>query len=403
MSNSDRSATAHRPFYKTKRFLIPAVLIVALVVFRFMLPGIVKKYVNKSLAELPGYYGQVADIDIALWRGAYRIDGLYLNVVDGSTQVPFLKINEIDISVEWKSLFKGRFVSEIYLRTPELIYLLEDQENLSEEEAPAVEDWTKVVTDLVPIEINHFEITNGKVSYVEVNTEPNIDLQLTDLFFTVANLSNVEAKANTLPSPFKATAVSFGGGQVALDGKVNWLKQVPDLDMTFSLTGADAKALNDWTEHYVGIDFDSGTFELSSEVAIADGFMKGYIKPLLINGKLIGNDDSFGEVVWEGFLGFFKFLFTNQKTETLATKVPLEGDLNNVEAGIWPTITNILKNAWIQAFRQAPDEEIEFQDALGGDDADKTKKELRQERREERKEKREERKEEREREKEQEQ
>ena len=380
--------TPPRPFYQRKRYLIPAILLIGLVVLRILLPGIVKKYVNKSLAELPGYYGQVADIDIALWRGAYQIDGLYLNVVDGKTEVPFLKISTIDISVEWKSLFKGRIVSEVYLRTPEVIYLLEDQESVPTDEAPEVEDWTKVVTDLVPIEINRFEITNGKVSYVEVNAEPNIDLQFTELDFNVNNLSNVEAKPNTLPSPFRATAVSFGGGNVALEGQVNWLKEVPDIDLTFSLTGADARALNDWTDHYAGIDFDSGTFELSSEVAIADGFMKGYIKPLLINGKMVGSEDSFREKIWEGFLGFFKFLFTNQKTETLATKVPLEGDLNNVEAGIWPTVTNIFKNAWIQAFKQSPDEEIEYEDALDPNadtDQDKTRKERRRERRAERK------------------
>lgn len=375
-----------RNFYRKKRYLIPAILIVALLAFRLYLPTLVKNYVNKTLANLPGYYGQVDDIDIALIRGAYVIKGLYLNVVDGATEVPFLKLPQTDISVEWKSLFKGRLVSEIYLTSPEVIYLLEDQETMTTEEEPSTEDWSKALTDLVPISINRLEVTDGKLAYVEVNAEPNIDLQINEFYLTAQNLSNVVAEEHTLPSTVTATGVSFGNGKMELDGKLNLVKEIPDADLTFSLTGADATALNDWTNAYVGIDFESGTFALTSEVAIADGLLKGYLKPLLKDGKMIGSDDSFVEKVWEGFVGFFKFLFKNHKTDTLATEVPLEGDLNNPSVGIVPTIFNIFENAWIHAFTASPDETIEYEDALElKDGEEKSKKELRQERRAKRK------------------
>ena len=375
-----------RPFYRKKRFLIPGILLVALIAFRLYLPTLVKNYVNKTLAELPGYYGQVADIDIALWRGAYVINGMYLNVVDGATQVPFLKLPKTDISVEWKSILKGRIVSEIYLTSPEVIYLLEDQETLTSEEAASTDDWTKALTDIVPVNINHFEVNNGKLAYVEVNAEPNIDLEITDLRLVADNLSNVIAAKNTLPSPVSASGVSFGGGAVKLDGKLNLIKEVPDMDLTFSLEGANATALNDWTKQYVGIDFESGTFEVFSEVAIADGYLKGYVKPLLTDGKLIGKDDSFTEVIWEGFVGFFKFLFTNQKTDTLGTEVAFEGDLSDPEVKVWPTVTNIFKNAWIKAFQPDTDDSVDYEDALlGADGKELTGKELRQAKRAKRK------------------
>ena len=375
----------HRPFYRRKRFLIPGIVLLALIAFRLYLPTLVKNYVNQVLAELPGYYGQVSDIDIALIRGAYTIEGLYLNVVDGQTEVPFLKLPQTDISVEWKSLFKGRIVSEIYLTGPEVIYLLEDQETQTTDEAPAAEDWTKALTDLVPIDINHFEINGGKLAYVEVNAEPNIDLEITDLRLVADNLSNVTAAPATLPSPISASGVSFGGGNVKLDGALNLIKEIPDMDITFSLEGSNATALNDWTRQYVGIDFESGTFEVFSEVAVADGYLTGYVKPLLSEGKLIGKDDSFTQVVWEGFVGFFKFLFTNQKTKTLGTEVAFEGDLNNPEVKIWPTVTNIFKNAWIKAFSADTDDSVDFEDALNGDDGELSGKEKRQRRRAERK------------------
>lgn len=380
--------TPSRPLYRRKRVLIPLILLIGLVVLRLFLPSIVKNYVNKTLANIPGYTGYVEDIDIALIRGAYAIDGLHLDVVDGQTQVPFLTIPRTDLSIEWKSLFRGRLVSEIYVYRPELIYLVEDQETLSTAEAPDADDWTEAITDLVPVDINRFDIVDGKIAYVQVNVEPNIDLQLTDFDFSVTNLRNVRAAARTLPSPFRATATSFGNGRMELTGNVNVIKEIPDLDLTFSLDSADATALNAYTSHYAGIDFDSGRFGLYSEVAIADGYLKGYLKPLLTRAKFHSKEDGLLETLWEGLVGFFKFVLQNQRTDTFATKVPLEGDLNNVAAGIFPTIFNIFENAWINAFRGDTDDDIEFTDAFR-DGEELTGKERRQRRRAERRERRE--------------
>lgn len=145
---------------------------------------------------------------------------------------------------------------------------------------------------------------------------------------------------------------------------INLFKEIPDMDLSFSLEKANAVALNNLTSYYAGIDFESGTFELFSEIAIADGFMKGYIKPMLTNTTMIGKEDGFLETLWEGFTSFFKFILKNQGTDTIATEVPIEGDLNNLQAGVWPTIGGIFKNAWIKAFLGETNESVEYSDAF---------------------------------------
>lgn len=364
---------------KKKRYIIPVTLILILIALRLYLPVIVKDNVNKVLAEIPGYYGQVEDIDISLIRGAYVINGMYLNKINAKTQIPFLKFPKTDISIEWKSLFSGHIVSEIIMSNPEIIYVQEDQSIAATE--PDVDDWTKALTDLVPIDINHLTINNGKLAYVELNTDPNIDLQFNTLYLKADNLRNVKENERVLPSPITATAISIGGGEVKLNGNVNIVKEIPDMDVSFSLENADVKALNPFTRHYSGIDFEEGQFGLYSEIAIADGYFKGYMKPLLKNSKLIGKDDGVLGVIWEGFVGFFKFVLKNQNTDTIATKIPMEGDLNNIKSGILPTIGGIFKNAWISAFKGEIDDEIEYKDAFI--DSDLSRKEKRKLRKQE--------------------
>lgn len=377
-----KSNQKKRRVYKKKRYAIPVSILLLLVVIRLSLPYALKKYVNDVLAEIPGYYGQVDDIDLALYRGAYVIHGLYLNKIDAGSEVPFLDFTKTDISMEWSALFNGRIVSEIIMTEPKIIYVFEDQQVNGTE--PEVEDWSKALTDLVPIDINHLEVINGTAAFVQLQADPNIDLNLKNIQLTASNLRNVILKERTLPSEVHATAVSIGNGNMKLDGKMNIVKEIPDMDIAVSITDADATALNDFTKHYAKIDFESGTFEVFGEIAIADGFLKGSIKPIIKNSKLIGKDDGFLGTLWEGFVGFFKFVLKNQKNNTLATKVPIEGDLNNVGPKVWPTVTGIFKNAWIQAFKGVVDNDIDFKDATEGADRAQEKENKKEERKEKR-------------------
>ena len=66
-----------------------AILLVALLVARAMLPIWVRDYVNRKLSEIDGYKGHVTDVDIHLWRGAYSIHGVDIRKTSGNVPVPF--------------------------------------------------------------------------------------------------------------------------------------------------------------------------------------------------------------------------------------------------------------------------------------------------------------------------
>lgn len=359
-------ATSHKKkrIWK-KRYLLPLIILILLIIARLLLPYFLKRSVNNTLNDIPGYVGHVDDIDVALYRGAYVIKGLILRKTSSITEEPMLNLPKADISIEWKSLFKGEIVSELILHNPVYNFIYEVQNEEPKEGEPDVDDWTEALKDLVPIEINHFTVHNGTANFVQLSQDPDINIFLEQIELDATNLSNVVNEDETLPSNLYAKAVSIGGGDVTITGNLNLLKEIPDMDVEFSLERAEVTALNDLITNFVGVDFESGTFELYSEIAIADGFLKGYIKPMFINTKILGEeeDKSFFGKIWEGFVGAVKWLFENQGTDTLATRAPIEGDLNNVDTSAWTTFLNVVKNAWIQAFSGEIDEDIEFEDA----------------------------------------
>ncbi|WP_194852434.1 DUF748 domain-containing protein [Nonlabens antarcticus] len=366
-----------KPFYKKKKIIVPFVIILILIAGRVYLPYYIRDKLNETLADIPGYYGQVDDVGISLWRGAYQLNGLFLDKVDpANKRSPFLNFPTSDISIQWRALLDGRIVSEITMVSPEVTYVFEDHVAADGSlDEPSTEVWTKALTEIVPLEINRYEVVDGKLTFVALYSEPNIDLYMNNVNLLATNLQNTIQSERILPSDFEATATTIGNGRFETNGKINLIKEIPDMNLEMSLEDADITALNDLTLHYAGIDFESGTFELFSEIAIADSYMKGYFKPFFIDSKIVDSwdkeDSNIFKKMWEGFVGMFKFLLKNQGNDTLATKIPIEGPLDDAAASAWASVFNIFENGWFGAFNNSVDGTIDFRDAeLGADQVD---------------------------------
>ncbi|MDO6738912.1 DUF748 domain-containing protein [Wenyingzhuangia sp. 2_MG-2023] len=352
------------PFYKKKRILIPSLIIVLFIGIRIALPYLVKDYINKVLAtSVTGYTGFVQNVGISLYRGAYQLDGFILKSNKANSDIPFLDLPKNDISIHWKSLLHGKIVAEVIMDGPKINIVKEDQEK-----QPATnveeEDWTKTLTSIIPIDINRLEITNGKITFAELTSKPKIDLNIDNIKLLATNLRNVTSNNGKLPSTLNVTGTSIGNGNLNINGGLDLIKEIPDMDISMEFTDIDITALNDFTKQYAQIDFEKGNLNLYSEIVIADSYLKGYFKPLIKNTQLIGEEDSFLQSIWEGFVGFFQFIFRNQKNEVVASKIPLEGDLSNVNTNVWITVRNIVTNAWIKAFKNKVDDTIDYKEVI---------------------------------------
>jgi uncharacterized protein involved in outer membrane biogenesis len=264
-------------------YLILAIVVLAVLVVRLALPGMVKNYVNKKLNELPGYTGHVADIDIALIRGAYVIKGLELRKKTDPAQYPFLQISHTDLSIEWKSLFKGRLVGEVIV-TDASIHILAT-EDLSKE--PSKDSWTKTVKALMPMTINKLQINNGRFAYLDFEKKPHVNLHIDDLQLTALNLANVQKMNDPLPSTVTLTATSIGKGHLKSHMKVNVLKEIPDFDMGMELTSVNLLALNGFLEANLKFDIERGDLDVFSKLKMTDGQIDGYVKPFVKDLKVL--------------------------------------------------------------------------------------------------------------------
>lgn len=66
------------------------VLVLLLVVLRLMLPSLVRDQLNQTMKRIGGFSGRIADVDLSMWRGAYRMNGLKVVKLGGDAAAPFI-------------------------------------------------------------------------------------------------------------------------------------------------------------------------------------------------------------------------------------------------------------------------------------------------------------------------
>lgn len=353
--------TTTRTHSKRRRTAIILIgILIALVVIRLVLPYVVLHFANKSLANMNGYYGHIRDIDLAIIRGAYKIDSIYINKADSVTQkqTPFFASREIDLSVEWKALFKGSIVGELVFRRPYLVFTKDKVE--PKEVVKDSADFRKILDKFMPLNINRCELRGGVIQYKDFSSKPNVDIALTNLDLLAQNLRNSYDSSAILPASIHATADVYEG-KLRFDAKLNPLADAPTFDMSAELNNTNLVKMNDFFQAYAKVDVNKGHFGLYTEVAAKDKEFKGYVKPVIKNLDVLGKEDRKDNLLrklWEAIAGGAGKLFENKKKDQVATKVPFEGRLDDPKTNVWVAIANILQNAFIHAIQPSIDNEI---------------------------------------------
>lgn len=345
-----------------KKWAIIIGIITLIIIARLCLPYFVTRYVNNVLSNLEGYHGSIEGVEISLWRGAYAINKLKIEKTGGDIPVPFVDIEKIDLSVEWEALFEGAIVGEIKLIYPKVNFVAGPTPEESQTGAEA--DWTQPIKDLMPLQVNRFEIVRGNISYLDFHAEPKVDISIDSLNAVALNLNNATDNTEKLPSNLKLTGTSVGGGLLVLNADMNILKEIPDFDANLEFTEVNLPALNDFIKAYGKFDVERGTFNLYSEVMLMNGQFDGYVKPVMVDMKILDLSEdtkdkkNVFQLVWEGIAELGSEIFENHKEDQVASRVPLQGEIGKVETDVWTTIFTVLKNAYIEALKREVDNTV---------------------------------------------
>jgi len=327
-----------------------------LVALHVALPYLVRDYLNDKLAEMGDYRGQISDVDLALWRGAYRINGLQIVKVQGKVPVPFVKAPLIDLSVSWHSLwYDHAVVAKVLFVKPELNFV--DGGNKQASQTGRGTDWRAQLGKLLPITLDEVRIDNGRISFHNFTSKPPVDMQATQVNASVFNLTNVVDVKGRRDARFEGKALLLGHAPLETNATFDPLSNFEEFEFRLRVKDIELKRMNDFAAAYGKFDFNAGHGDVVIEAQANKGQLKGYIKPLLRDVDVfnwqqdVANEKkSIFRSVWEALVGTTETVLKNQPKNQFATRVELSGSVHKQDISAFQAFLQILRNGFIQAF-----------------------------------------------------
>ncbi|HKS15317.1 MAG TPA: DUF748 domain-containing protein [Pseudomonas sp.] len=333
-----------------------ASLIVLLVALHLALPILVRDYLNDRLADMGDYRGQVTDVDLAWWRGAYKINGLEIVKTTGKVPVPFVQAPLIDLSVSWHALwYDHAVVAKVAFLKPVLNFV--DGGSKQASQTGQGTDWRQQLDKLLPITLDEVRIDDGTLTFRNFNSRPKVDLKATDLQASIRNLTNVKDVEGRRDASFEATARMLGDAKVESRATFDPFSEFEDFEFRLRASGIQLRRLNDFASAYGKFDFNAGHGDVVIEAQARNAQLSGYIKPLLRDVDVFNwqqdvkdEDKGFFRSIWEAVVGTTETVLKNQRKNQFATRVELSGSVHKSDISAFEAFLQILRNGFVQAF-----------------------------------------------------
>ncbi len=338
-----------------------AAVVAALAALRVAAPVLVRHYVNGVLADMGEYQGHVEDVDLDLWRGACSVRGLTIAKTRSRIDEPFLDAPSATASIQWGALLKGELVGEVTVVGPTVNFVKRKGESQYGEGA----DWRAKVDALLPVRLNHVEVSRGTLHFRSPDGDPPVDVYLSDVHLTLANLTNIRESDVPVFTGLTFTARAMHDAPLSMRARLDPLQQPPEFDLDVSLRNLDLKRLNPFLLSYLNVTAENGTLSLDSEVAAARGNYEGYVKPLLDHLELLRPKDFKQRplgAIWETLVAGIAALFENHRQHRIGTRIPISGRFEP-RPHIWIAVGGVLRNMF-DAFLEGVEGSVDLHDAI---------------------------------------
>lgn len=245
------------------RALLVALLLV--LAAQLTLPWLIRDYLNGKLADMGDYRGHIADIDLAWWRGAYRINDLRIVKSSGDVPVPLLDAPLIDLAVSWRALWSEHaVVAEVFFERPQLNFV-DGGENDQATQTGAGTDWRDQLNKLLPITLNELRVIDGRISFHNFSTDPKVELSADQVNASLYNLTNVGDEPGDRVAHFGGRALLLEHAPLEAEATFDPFEQFEDFELRLRAKDIDLTRFNDFARAYGRFDFKRGNGDLVIE------------------------------------------------------------------------------------------------------------------------------------------
>lgn len=334
-------------------------LIILIVAVRMFLPPLILKKTNEFLAEFsPVYQGHLDDIDLGVWRGSYQLQSLELWLRKDPRE-KFFTTQNIDVSVAWREIFKGRLTTDIEIADMRFRMSKAVIDAFANSPKGAEEDSKKAGAKLFPVQVERIDFRDS--SFEMTDSMAFADSPWISVTELRGRLSNAMPRAENPLSPFFAQGLFYGATPMKVSGTLNLTSDPVAWDLDAEMRDFELKKANPWLKKKLPLTFTSGELDLFSEVRSEKGKIEGYAKPFVKKADVVANDEIFVGLKHFGIevsTAAANLFFRNARDKTLATKVLFAYDKDGIQINSAKAISEAFKNGFSDPLNEGLEDEI---------------------------------------------
>ena len=218
--------------------------------------------------------------------------------------------------------------------------------------APANEvvDLNDLLHKITPLEVDHIDILDGQVAFVDTSRKERPEIWMHDLQLSVENLTNRVRLTEGRPVLLTASATLARSGTVSILITADPFEKGLTFSGRAAVVGLETSELYRFIEPATKLQAPQGTIDIFVEFDCRNGVLTGGVKPVLKNVKIRPNDKNPFSVLkaWVTDLAVKLFSDRVHDRNAVATVLPIKGTLTAPDLQLWPAIFGVMRNAFIE-------------------------------------------------------
>ena len=210
------------------------------------------------------------------------------------------------------------------------------------------------------IRISRLDVVDSEASFTDEAKDPHYRLFISQLRVEMTNLSNHFSEGL---AHLRLGGLFMGSGLTTIRADFRPEKAGSDFDLDLAMRDASLPSLNNLLRAYGKFDVAAGQLSVYSQVAVRQGEMKGYVKPLFSNLKVYDPTQDKNKTamhkVYEMTVGAAAKVVRNSSTNKVATQVDMSGRLKNPDVSAWQAMLEFVENGFVRAILPGFDREVQ--------------------------------------------
>lgn len=220
----------------------------------------------------------------------------------------------------------------------------------AQDRGPQVIDLGAQLRKVTPLDVDHIDIIDGQVAFIDVSRPERPELWLHDLQLSVENLTTRLHLTEGRPVLLTATGTLADSGTVSIFITADPFEKGLTFSGRASVVGLQTAELYKFIEPATKLQAPHGTIDIFVEFDCRNGALTGGVKPVLKNVQVRPGSSSPWTVLkaWASDLALRIFSDRVEQRNAVATVLPIKGSLTDPDLQLWPAIFGVMRNAFVE-------------------------------------------------------